>query len=148
MPTNSLMVAVLALPALGITQQATSPSTADKSPAATVSQWLRATATRGPTSFEVQWQPPTSITAAAEAAKPGVESARGSFATDLLWVEVAGAKPRTWLQAGRLQLQRDHGQDLWRLAGTRPRVVFLPDPVLALQALAANVTEVTARSIP
>lgn len=148
MRTLSLFVAAWALPVIGIAQQPAAAAGTDKTPEASLAKWLRATAAAGPTAFEVHWQPPASTAGiAARAAQPGVEAAQGSYATDLLWVEMQGAEPKTWLQVGRHTLVRDKAPHGWRVAGGRARSGFVPDPVLLLHVLAAHQPEVASRAI-
>ncbi len=148
MRTLSLFVAAWALSMVGIAQQPAAPAGTDKTPEANLAKWLRATAAAGPTAFEVRWQPPASTAGiAARAAQPGVEAAQGCFSADLLWVEMKGAEPKPGVQVGRHTLVRDKVQDGWRVAGARARSGFVPDPVLVLHVLAANLPEVASRAI-
>lgn len=142
-----VLVAASILPIPSIAQQPSAPSPPKKSQAATVRQCLHDTAAGGPTAFEVRWQPvPGGAAAMVAVAMPEVEVAQGSFAADLLQVQMQGGKQQTWLQVGRHSLSREK-DGVWRLAGARATPQFLPDPALMLRALAANTPETMARSI-
>lgn len=116
--------------------------TAPKDPGAPLRQWLRETAAGGPTAFEVRWQP-LAAAAADPVALPEVRVANGTFAPDVLHVQVQGDREPAWLQVGRHCLVREPDGPWCLRKGSTEGI----DPPLLLRALAAEVTTVAARTI-
>lgn len=132
---------------IGLAQQSPSPAAPDKDAVAVLRQYLRDTASAGPTSFDVRWQPASSpATVARGLGKPEVEAAKGSFGPDWLLVELQSGKQPEWLQVGRHTVTRAKGE-AWQFAGPRQVRVEGTDPPLLLRALAVNTSAVAARSI-
>jgi hypothetical protein len=139
-PLALAVVSALALIVPRVLAQTAPADAAAKDPVAALREWLRDTASAGPTAFEMRWQPRVPALGGL-GTPPAVKSATGTFAPDLL--QVQGETGQTWLQVGRHCVSREKGGP-WRHTKGMPEGT---DPPLLLRALAAELTTIAARSI-